>query len=157
MSMTISWPSHLPWYGNIIRNIDDKNLCNYSSWIRLIYMPFDFPQGTLLKPNMVTSGTKCESQADPQEVKKIKTLLKDWSQFDQDLTERWFYLTKELLKGKGWFDQDICAKAWLDWIECTLLNKKTRLLHWLFSPFHAMFLLQYLGFSSSQGVRWIFC
>ena len=38
---------------------------------------FDFPQGTLLKPNMVTSGTKCESQADPQEVKKIKTLLKD--------------------------------------------------------------------------------
>ena len=25
-------------------------------------------QGTLLKPNMVTSGTKCKSQADPQEV-----------------------------------------------------------------------------------------
>ena len=40
-------------------------------------MTFDFPQGTLLKPNMVTSGTKCESQADPQEVKKIKLRLKD--------------------------------------------------------------------------------
>ena len=25
-------------------------------------------QGTLLKPNMVTSGTKCKSQAGPQEV-----------------------------------------------------------------------------------------
>merc|ERR1712107_517677 len=31
-------------------------------------------KGTLLKPNMVTSGTKCESQADPQEVASL-TLL----------------------------------------------------------------------------------
>merc|ERR1719323_1210520 len=33
-----------------------------------------FLEGTLLKPNMVTSGTKCESQADPQEVASL-TLL----------------------------------------------------------------------------------
>ena len=31
-------------------------------------------QGTLLKPNMVTSGTKCKSQADPQEVDMDKCI-----------------------------------------------------------------------------------